>query len=151
MKTATLFCTLAAALMTFAAVGEEPFGMTASTTVKARGNINNVKNGWTQRWLTKAKQTAELKNDIQILFVGDSITNGAELVTNSNQIFVSDRDYVLSDEIVSCSPGRQGLGFNNNRTDFSIHSLESIVRELEGPFFIVFTINRFCHISFDIG
>ena len=75
MKKSLIFCTLAAALMTFAAVGEEPFGMTRSTTIKARGNINNPKSNWTVRWQIKAKQTADLKNDIQILFVGDSITH----------------------------------------------------------------------------
>ena len=75
MKKSLIFCTLAAAFMTFAAAGEEPFGMTRSTTAASRGNINNPKSNWTVRWQKKAQQTAELKNDIQILFVGDSITH----------------------------------------------------------------------------
>lgn len=58
------------------------------------------------------------------------ITNGAELVTSSNQVYVSDRDYVLSNEIVSCSPGRQGLGFNNGRTSRFIPLIE--VKDKDG-------------------
>ncbi len=52
------------------------------------------------------------------------ITNGAELVTNENQVFVSERDYKLSDEIISCFPGRQGLGYNNNRTSRFVPLIE---------------------------
>ena len=85
MKITTLFCLLAAGLIAFAAAAEEPFGMKSSTTITPHGNINNAKSGWTQRWLTKAKQTAELKNDIQILFVGDSITHFWERDAKSNK------------------------------------------------------------------
>ena len=52
------------------------------------------------------------------------ITNGAELVTSENQVFVSDRDYKLSDYVVSCHPGRQGLGYNNNRTSRFVPLIE---------------------------
>ena len=52
------------------------------------------------------------------------ITNGAELVTTENQVFVSDRNYVLSDEIISCHPGRQGLGFGNHRASRFVPLIE---------------------------
>ena len=52
------------------------------------------------------------------------ITNGAKLVTTENQAFVTDRNYVLSDEIISCHPGRQGLGFGNHRTSRFVPLIE---------------------------
>lgn len=44
-----------------------------------------------------------------------SITNGASIETYANQIFVTDRDYVLAEELVSCQPGTQGTGYNKGR------------------------------------
>ena len=41
------------------------------------------------------------------------ITNGADIVTDENQVFVSDRDYVLSKTIVSRHPGYTGVGFDD--------------------------------------
>ena len=52
------------------------------------------------------------------------ITNGDSLVTSSNQVFISDRDYVLSDNLISCHPGRQGLGFDNDRTSRFVPLIE---------------------------
>lgn len=52
------------------------------------------------------------------------ITNGSALVTSDNQIFVSDRDYKLSNETVSCFPGRQGLGFYKFHTSRFIPLIE---------------------------
>lgn len=52
------------------------------------------------------------------------ITNGDKLVTDTNQVFVTDRNYVLSDEIVSCSPGRQGIGYSNDRTSRFVPLIE---------------------------
>ncbi|MBO5897989.1 MAG: hypothetical protein J6R04_03160, partial [Clostridia bacterium] len=52
------------------------------------------------------------------------ITNGAELVTSENQVFVTERDYKLSDYMVSCHPGRQGIGYNNNRTSRFVPLIE---------------------------
>ena len=44
------------------------------------------------------------------------ITNAASIETFDNQVFVKERDYVLPKELISCNPGRQGLGFENGRT-----------------------------------
>ena len=40
------------------------------------------------------------------------ITNAANIVTEENQVFVSERDYVLPEGLISCHPGRQGVGFD---------------------------------------
>ncbi len=58
------------------------------------------------------------------------ITNGSTLVTSHNQVFISDRNYTLSDETVSCFPGRQGLGFANDRTSRFIPLIE--VKDAKG-------------------
>lgn len=44
------------------------------------------------------------------------VTNASHIETYDNQVFVKDRDYVLPSELISCNPGRQGLGFENGRT-----------------------------------
>ena len=43
------------------------------------------------------------------------ITNGADIGTYENQIFLKEREYVLAEELVSCSPGAQGTGYNKKR------------------------------------
>lgn len=58
------------------------------------------------------------------------ITNAASLVTSDNQVFVQNRSYAISDEIVSCHPGRQGLGFDNDRTSRFIPLIE--VKDKDG-------------------
>ncbi len=44
------------------------------------------------------------------------ITNAANIETYDNQVFIQERDYVLPETLISCNPGRQGLGFANGRT-----------------------------------
>ena len=44
------------------------------------------------------------------------ITNAANIETYDNQVFVKERDYTLPDGLISCLPGRQGLGYDNGRT-----------------------------------
>ncbi|MBO5898525.1 MAG: hypothetical protein J6R04_05905, partial [Clostridia bacterium] len=39
------------------------------------------------------------------------ITNAANIETYDNQVIVSDRDYVLPKGLISCHPGREGVGF----------------------------------------
>ena len=43
------------------------------------------------------------------------ITNAASIETYANQIFVTERDYVLASELISCQPGTQGTGYNKGR------------------------------------
>ncbi len=52
------------------------------------------------------------------------ITNAADMVTCDDQLFVADRDYVLPKEIISCEPGRQGIGYNNARPSRFIPLIE---------------------------
>ena len=51
-------------------------GLKAATTAQARQNPNAAKKtGWHKHWDNKRKQLAKQKNDIQIVFIGDSITH----------------------------------------------------------------------------
>ena len=54
----------------------KPFGYEASVTPAPRVNPDSaVKTAWHLRWDAKREQIAQYKNDVQILFVGDSITH----------------------------------------------------------------------------
>lgn len=42
------------------------------------------------------------------------ITNAANVFAGENQVFVSERDYVVPETLISCHPGRQGTGYDKN-------------------------------------
>lgn len=44
------------------------------------------------------------------------ITNAAAIVTESDQAFVTERDYCVPTQLFSCHPGRQGAGFDKKST-----------------------------------
>lgn len=51
-------------------------GLKISTTAQARNNPNaKRKSGWHKRYAAKLKQIAAYKNDVDIVFIGDSITH----------------------------------------------------------------------------
>ncbi len=52
------------------------------------------------------------------------ITNAADITAHSNQVFVSNANYMIGEEIFSVAPGRQGVGFSNMRKNRFIPILE---------------------------
>ena len=42
------------------------------------------------------------------------ITNAANVFAGENQVFVSERNYVIPETLISCHPGRQGVGYDKN-------------------------------------
>ena len=60
-------------------------GLAVSTTPKARNNPNaKRKSGWHKRYDAKLKQIAAYKNDVDMVFIGDSITHFWEKDCNGN-------------------------------------------------------------------
>ena len=52
------------------------------------------------------------------------VTNAANLKAADNQIFVSTRNYTVPSSVISCHPGRQGLGYGMNRVSRFIPLIE---------------------------
>ncbi len=52
------------------------------------------------------------------------VTNAATLLTNEDQVFVTARNYKISSELISCYPGRRGVGFGNERTSRFVPLIE---------------------------
>ena len=57
---------------------KEPFGYVISTTPTPRHRFSEPYNGWHKRYDAKRKQIADAKNQIDVVFIGDSITHGWE-------------------------------------------------------------------------
>ena len=57
---------------------KEPFGYVISTTPTPRHRFSEPYNGWHRRYDNKRKQIADAKNQIDIVFIGDSITHAWE-------------------------------------------------------------------------
>ena len=65
--------------------------------------------------LTKLMDDSRLVLDgVSPLYEQYPITNGANIVTDANQVIVSERDYVLPSEIISRHPGLTGIGYNKD-------------------------------------
>ena len=64
--------------------------------------------------ISEIDDSAFMLEGVAPLYEQYPITNGANIVTDDNQVFVSDRDYVLSDNIISRHPGLSGIGYDKD-------------------------------------
>ena len=75
--------------------------------------ISEITMSFVEADFNAGENTSFALNGIAPLYEQYPITNGAAIVTDENQIFVTDRDYVLPETIVSRHPGYTGVGFDD--------------------------------------
>ena len=64
--------------------------------------------------MTSTENIAFELDGVAPLYEQYPITNGANVVTEKSQLFVTERDYVLPETLVSCHPGASGIGYGND-------------------------------------